>query len=102
MKAYSNKTQKQKIFNGYTQLRKAAMEEIAVDMVKQTVAIMLAGLKLSGKYSDDELRNMYEDFIRIINLKEVFGKNVCSDEVTEKIVKDLGIDLDRIQPRVGE
>ena len=96
------KSQKQKILNQYSDLRKEAMNEIAVDMVRQTIAILLGSLRLQGTYTDDELRDMYNTFANIINLSEAFGKTICSDEFTDKVVKDLGIDLNKIQPKVGE
>ena len=96
------KSQKRKILNQYSDLRKEAMNEIAVDMVRQTTAILLGSLRLQGTYTDDELRDMYNTFVSIINLGEALGKPVCSDEFTDKVVKDLGIDLDRIQPKIGE
>ena len=96
------KSQKQKIVNNYMELRKAAFEEVSVDMLRQTVAIVLGALRVEGSYSDDELREMYEKIVHFINTPEIMGHKMCSDEITDVVVKQLGIDLDRLTPKVGE
>lgn len=101
MKA-GGKSQKRKIINSYNDLRKEAMHEIAIDMVRQTIAILMYSLRLSGEYTDDQLREMFDHFVSIINLGEVMGKPLTSDEVTGYIIKELGIDVNDINPKIGE
>lgn len=82
----------------YGRLREEALKEIGVDVMRQTAAIFLYSLKLSGKYSDDELGKMYDDFCRFVNTREILGKIVRTNETTDYAEKVLGLDLDKIQP----
>ena len=102
MKANSNRYQKEKIINNYIQLKQEAMNEVAVDMTRQSAAIFLGALMIEGSYSDDELRRMYASFVRLINTGEFMGKPVRSDEITDSVVKRLNIDLNQINPQIGE
>lgn len=100
--AYTPKLNKRDIADYYVQLRNEAFKECAIDMTKQTCCIMLEALRISGKYTDDELRDMYEEFVRWINTDKIMGKPMRSDQVTDHIVQQLGIDLERINPRIGD
>ena len=104
MKSNFNKgIKKKELIDGYVQLRQAAMHEVGVDMVRQTVAILLYSLRISERgYSDDQLREMYKNFVAVMNFPEVMGKRLRSDEITEFITKELGIDLEEINPEIGE
>ncbi len=94
---------KKELIDGYVQLRQAAINEVGVDMVRQTVAILLYSLRISERgYSDDQLREMYKNFVAVINFPEFMGKKLRSDEITDYITKELGIDLDEINPEIGE
>lgn len=101
MKA-GGKSQKQKIINSYMDLRQAALEEVSIDIMRQTVAIMIYSLRLTGKYTDNELKEIFNHFTNIINLGEVMGKPLRTDEVTEYIIKELNLDIDSIQPKIGK
>jgi hypothetical protein len=104
MKSNFNKGLKKKeIIDGYVQLRQAAMNEVSVDMVRQTVALLLYSLRISERgYSDDQLREMYRNFVAVINFPEYMGKRLRSDDITDFITKELGIDLEEINPEIGE
>lgn len=101
--AYHSKANKQKIINDYVELRNEAFRETSVDVMRQTVAIMLYALSRDEHgYSDTELLQMYEQFVSIINLPTINGTKIRSDDVTNYIVNQLGIDLDRINPGIGD
>jgi len=101
--SYNQKAQKQKIINEYVELRKEAFREVSVDVMRQTIAILLYSLSRSEQgYSDDDLRRMYKEFVNIINFPIIDGKQIRSDDVTSSIVKQLDIDLDEINPGIGE
>lgn len=102
MKSNSIKANKNKIINDYVSLRNAAFEEVAIDMTQQTICILLGALMIEGSYTDDELRDMYETFVHFINTETIMGRQVCSDEITDTVVKRLGIDIQRIKPRIGK
>jgi hypothetical protein len=102
MKANTPKTNKRKIINNYIELRNAAFEEVSVDMVRQTVCILLGALMIEGSYTDEQLVQMYDKFVRFINTPEIMGRPICSDEITDYVVKRLGLDLSRINPKVGD
>jgi len=72
--------------------------------MRQTVAIMLYGLSISEKeYSDDELREMFNSFVNIIKMDATInGERLRSDEITDLITNRLGIDLNEINPELGE
>jgi hypothetical protein len=48
MKANTAKTNKQKIINNYIEMRNEAFKEVSVDVLKQTVAIVLGALHHEG------------------------------------------------------
>ena len=102
MKANTPKTNKQKIINNYIEMRKAAFEEVSIDMTRQTVCILLGALMMEGSYTDEQLVQMYDKFVRFINTPEIMGKTMCSNEVTDYVVKRLGLDLSRINPKVSD
>ena len=101
MRAGSKRSQTQKVINTYDDLRQEAMNEIAIDITRQTVAILIASMKING-YSDEELKKIYENFVSLINTSEMMGTTLRSDEVSESVEKMLGIDLERINPKVGK
>lgn len=101
MKAGSKRSRTQKVINTYDDLRQEAMNEIAIDITRQTVAILIASMKINGS-SDEELKKIYENFVSLINTSEMMGTTLRSDEVSESVEKMLGIDLERINPKVGK
>ena len=102
MKAGSKRSQTQKVINTYDDLRQEAMNEIAIDITRQTVAILLASMKINGDFTVDQLRKIYDNFVSLINTSEMMGTTLRSDEVSESVEKMLGIDLERINPKVGK
>lgn len=98
----NHKAQKQKIINSYVDMRNEAFKEVSVDVLKQTVAIVLGALRVEGSYTDDQLREMYEQIVHFVNTPEIMGHQMCSTEITDVVVKTLGIDLDRLTPKVGD
>jgi hypothetical protein len=48
MKANTAKTNKRKIINNYIEMRNEAFKEVSVDMVRQTVCILLGALMMEG------------------------------------------------------
>ena len=101
MKA-NHKAQKQKIINSYIEMRNEAFKEVSVDVMRQTIAIVLGALRFEGSYTDDQLLEMYEQIVHFVNTPEILGCKMCSTEITDAVIKALNIDLDRIQPKVGE
>ena len=102
MRAGSKRSQTQKVINTYDDLRQEAMNEIAIDITRQTVAILLASMKINGDFTDDQLVKIYNNFVSLINTSEMMGTTLRSDEVSESVEKMLGIDLERINPKVGK
>lgn len=104
MKSNFNKgIKKKEIIDEYLKLKQSALKDVGVDMVRQTIALLLYSLRISERgYTDDELRDMYKDFVSVMNFPEVMGKRLRSDEVTDYISKELGIDLNEINPEIGE
>lgn len=102
MKAGSKRSQTQKVINTYDDLRQEAMNEIAIDITRQTVAILIASMKINGEFTDEQLVKIYNNFVSLINTSEMMGTTLRSDEVSESVEKMLGIDLERINPRVGK
>ena len=98
----NHKAQKQKFINSYIDMRNEAFKEVSIDMVRQTVCILLGALMMEGSYTDEQLVQMYDKFVRFINTPEIMGKTMCSDEVTDYVVKRLGLDLSRINPKVSD
>ena len=94
---------KKEIIDEYLKLKQSALKDVGVDMVRQTIALLLYSLRISERgYTDDELRDMYKDFVSVMNFPEVMGKRLRSDDVTDYITKELGIDLNEINPEIGE
>lgn len=98
----SMKGQKKKIVNSYVQLRQEAFNESAIDITRQTVVLMIGALRLTGNYTDDQLRDMFDSFVTLINRGDVFGKPLRSDEMVDYIQKELGIDMYQIKPKIGD
>jgi hypothetical protein len=101
---FGGKSIKREIINNYVELRNEAIKEVSIDVMRQTVAIMLYGLSISEKgYSDDELREMFNSFVNIIKMDATInGERLRSDEITDLITNRLGIDLNEINPELGE
>jgi hypothetical protein len=93
---------KKDIINDYIDLRNEAHKEVSIDITRQTIAILLASMRINGRYDDDTLRSIFEDFVKLINTGEIMGTPLRSDEVTDTITRILGIDLERINPKVME
>jgi hypothetical protein len=93
---------KKDIINNYIDLRNEAHKEVSIDITRQTIAILLASMRINGRYDDDTLRSIFEDFVKLINTGEIMGTPLRSDEVTDTITRILGIDLERINPKVME
>lgn len=92
---------KKDIINDYIDLRNEAHKEVSIDITRQTIAILLASMRING-YDDDTLRSIFEDFVKLINTGEIMGTPLRSDKVTDTITRILGIDLERINPKVME
>lgn len=93
---------KRDIINNYVDLRNEAHKEVSIDITRQTIAILLASMRINGRYDDDTLRSIFEDFVKLINTGEIMGTPLRSDEVTDTITRILGIDLERINPKIME
>ena len=76
------------------------LNEVGVDMVRQTASLMLWTMHISG-YSDDELIKIFNQFVSLINTKEILGKELKSNELSSFYAKKLGIDLTRVCPRTS-
>lgn len=100
MRVLSKRTQKELLLNHYNDLCEIAAKDVSTDIMKQTVCLLLYAMSLheDNKYSDDELREIYDKFVEVIHWPEgiVFGKSVRSYEVQDMMKERLGIDLDRI------
>lgn len=79
-------------------LKQEALNEVGVDMVRQTASLMLWTMHISG-YNDDELIKIFDQFVSLINTKEILGKELKSNELSSFYAKKLGIDLTRVCPR---
>lgn len=101
---FGGKSIKREIINSYMELKNEAIKEVSIDVMRQTVAIMLYGLSISEKdYSDDELREMFNSFVNIIKMNATInGERLRSDKITDIIADRLGIDLNEINPELGE
>ena len=103
MRVMSPRTQKQILLDHYNDLREKAMEEVSVEIMQQTVCLMLYTMSLdeNNKYPDDELRKIYNDFVALMHLKPgfAFGKSLKSNEITEYMRDKLGIDLNQIDTK---
>lgn len=94
---------KKEIVDDYLKLKQSALKEVGVDMIRQTIALLLYSMRISERgYSDDQLREMYKGFVSVMNFPEFMGKKLRSDDITDYITKELGIDLNEINPEIGE
>ena len=100
MRAMSKATQKQLLLNHYNDLREQAVKEVSVEVMQQTVCLLLYSMSLEedNKYSDDELRKIYDGFISLMHLEPgfAFGKSLHSVDIMKHMQDKLGIDLNQI------
>lgn len=99
----SRKAEKQRVIRCYEDLKSQAFNDAANDIMQQTIAILLYSLKISEKdYSKEELLWFYKQFNSILNMPEIRGERIRSDEITMLMEKELGVDFSEINVMFGE
>lgn len=103
MRVMSPRTQKQMLLDHYNNLRETVVEEVGTEVMQQTVCLLLYSMSLTEdhKYSDDELRKIYDDFVALMHLKPgfAFGKSLESPDIMKHMQNKLGIDLNQIDTK---
>lgn len=74
--------------------------ELSTDIVRQTIAMILYGMKLRGADAD-EIHKIFDGAVCVLEMPEHFlGKTITCQGCMEFISKNYGIDFNRIAPNI--
>lgn len=100
---------KSRVKNQYDKKTAKKVEEFLIDynvflsfkdgIARQMVAAMLYAYHLKG-YREKRINDMFEEFIRVNSMPELFGKAIEADDIMTFLTKTYGVDFERIVLRV--
>lgn len=108
MKALSNnvvlykaeKLAKEEFYRLYNEEKYKMFKELSTDIVRQTIAMILYGMKLRGADAD-EIHKIFDGAVCALEMPEHFlGKTITCQGCMEFISKNYGIDFERIAPNI--
>lgn len=70
------------------------------DEIAKAVASAFLVIFDKRKYSKKYAQKLFDEFIGILELPEIFGKSVSSGDVIKTVIDDYGIDPDRVKLRI--
>lgn len=69
------------------------------DIAKAVTSAFIAVFKRRG-YSKKYVQKLFNEFLLILDMPEIFGKQISSNFVMETVKNEYGIDLDRVKLRL--
>ena len=70
-------------------------ENVMNDMMKQAVTAIIAVCE-KRKYSKRYVQKLFEDLIMIIEMPDIFGQQISSNELMKQYAEKYGLDFGRI------
>lgn len=83
----------------YNRIKYETFKEVAPEIMQQTVALMLYGMKLHG-YGEVRLNKAMEWFEEAMSFPEIMGKKPSAMDCLKYLEKNYSIDFSSITPNI--
>lgn len=70
-------------------------EAVMNDMMKQAITAMIAVCE-KRRYKKPYIQRFFNDIVMILEMPEIFGQQMCSNEMMAEYAKKYDLDFDRI------
>lgn len=74
-------------------------EAVMNDMMKQTITAMIAVCE-KRRYKKPYIQRFFNDIVMVLEMPEIFGQQMCSNEMMKEYAEKYDLDFDRINVKM--